>query len=204
MVVLQVVEPLQRKTHHLLDVSVAGPGAHALLGNRVHLLFGDLEQLLAAVTGRIERRIGDLAADLDQLSQHRLFAHDLGIAGDVGPAGCFVGEHRQVGTTLDPVEQIVAREPVGHGDRIGRLMVVLQLTDGAEDQAMGFTIEVALGELVGNLVPGFRGQHQRPKQALFGLHRVRWLTYGLQRCNVGLGQETPTVSFDLEWGRSAV
>src|SRR3546814_4055767 len=64
---------------------------------RSHLLLGAGEDLAAFATLGLEAVVDDDRADLDQLPQHRLVAHDPGVGGDVGGRRRGPGEFDQVG-----------------------------------------------------------------------------------------------------------
>ena len=65
------------------------------------LLLGAGEDLAAVAAVGLEAVVDDAGADVDQLPQHGLVAHDLGVGGDVGGRRRGAGEFDQVGAAGD-------------------------------------------------------------------------------------------------------
>ncbi|KAG1533599.1 hypothetical protein G6F50_015821 [Rhizopus delemar] len=78
-------------------------------------------QQLAAVTALgLETVVDDVGTDLDQLPQHRLVTHDLGVGHDVGRRRRSAGQLDQVGAVADQLQLALRFEPLAQGDRVER------------------------------------------------------------------------------------
>ncbi len=77
----QLFEGILQCTGHRHEI---GTAACALFGDGEHALFCRGQQLAAVTPFGLEAVVDDIRADLDQLPQHRLVTHDLGIGHDVG------------------------------------------------------------------------------------------------------------------------
>src|SRR3546814_16776918 len=108
-----------------------GAPARAGLGDREHLLLGAGEDLAAFATLGLEAVVDDARADLDQLPQHRLVAHDLGVGGDVGGRRRGAGEFDQVGPAGNLPGQALGLEPFAKGTRAAGPVLSRQLPDPA-------------------------------------------------------------------------
>ena len=76
--------------------SEAGAAALTAIGDLEHALLGEVDELgdgSALVAMRARR---DVAADLDELPQHRVLAHDARVGADVRGARRLLDEPRQV------------------------------------------------------------------------------------------------------------
>ena len=60
-----------------------------------------------------------------------------------------------------------------HRHHVGRPAGLDQARDVAEDAPVVVAVEIALGDLVGDAVPGAVVEHQAAEQRLFGLDRMR-------------------------------
>jgi len=121
----------------------------------------------------LETIVDDVGADLDQLPQHRLVAHDLGIGHDIGCRRRGAGQFDQIGAIAHQLHLALRFEPLAQGHRIERALALGQLADRPVDHLVVAAVEVALGQLVVDPVVGLRCQHQAAQHRLFGLHRVR-------------------------------
>jgi hypothetical protein len=65
-------------------------------------------------------------AGADELAQHRALADDVSVGADVGGARRVLGQHRQVTQATDIIQNPVARQMLGDGDRVERLAAVSQ------------------------------------------------------------------------------
>jgi hypothetical protein len=117
--------------------------------------------------------VGDVGAGGDHLAQHRGLAHDLGVRLDVGRARCLVDDDSEIGQAARALELLGALEGLGEGHHIEGLVLRGELGDGPEDEAMLATIEVTLGDHVGDAVPGAVVQHETAEQRLLGMDVVR-------------------------------
>src|SRR5690606_34933484 len=150
---------------------VAAP-ACAGLGDREHLLFGTGEDLAAVAAVGLETVVDDAGADLDQLPQHRLVAHNLGVGGDVRRRRRGAGQFDQVGTAGHLLGQALRLEPFAQRHRVVGAVLLGQLADRAVDQLVVAAVEVAVDQLVRDAVVRLGRQHQAAEHRLFGLHRL--------------------------------
>ena len=143
------------------------------LGNRKDLALGFIEDFFGAAPFRVEGAVGDFGADADQLTQGRALAHDLGV-------GLDVGDRRRVFRQLTEVAQATHLrgltflvQLLGKGHDVDRGVLVCQLGDGAEDQAVVMSIEITVRNLIQHAFPGVVVQHQTTEHSLFGLDGMR-------------------------------
>ena len=71
------------------------------------------------------------------------------------------------------VLEAVRLEPLGHGDRIQRLIVRRKVGHGFEDDLMLAPVEVAAQHHLGHVEPGVVVQHQSTEHGLLGVQGVR-------------------------------
>src|SRR3546814_14442756 len=102
---------------------------------RSHLLLGAGEDLAAFATLGLEAVVDDARADLDQLPQHRLVAHDLGVGGDVGGRRRGAGEFDQVGPAGNLLGQALGLEPFAEGQRVVGPVLFRNPADRAVDRS---------------------------------------------------------------------
>ena len=121
------------------------------LGDATLLLDG--EDLLLAqvqqgrdVAGVLIAELGDLVADADEGAQNALFAHDAGVVRGIGGGRHELGQSVDELASAGALERAVALELRAQRDDVDLLAAVVELHDGAEDQAMGVTVEVVGGE----------------------------------------------------------
>src|SRR5690606_35514812 len=114
----------------------------------------------------LEAVVDDAGADLDQLPQHRLVAHDLGVGGDVGGRGRGARQLDQVGTAGDLFGQALRLEPFTQGHRVVGAVLLRQFADGTVDQLVVTPVAVAVDQLVCDAVVRVRGQHQAAEHRL--------------------------------------
>jgi hypothetical protein len=123
--------------------------------------------------GGIQGTGGDLVAHRHQLAQDRPLAHDLGIALDVGRRRRVVGDLPEVGHAAGLLGLRGLFQGLEHRHHVGRATGLDQARDVAEDAAVVVTVEIRLGNLVGDAIPGAVVEHQAAEQRLFGLDRMR-------------------------------
>src|SRR3546814_3693506 len=92
--------------------------------------------------------LDDARADLDQLPQHRLVAHDLGVGGDVGGRRRGAGQLDQVGPAGNLLGQALGLEPFAEGHRVVGPVLFRKLADRAVDQLVVAAVEVAVDQVV--------------------------------------------------------
>src|SRR5690606_13750430 len=175
-----------------VEAGEVGAAAGAGLGDGEHLLLGAGQQLGAVAAFRLEAVVDDLGADLDQLPQHRLVAHDLGVGADVGGRRRGRGQLDQVGAAADLLRIALRVEPLAQGHRVERLALLGQLADRAVDQLVVAAVEVLLHQHVADGVVRLRRQHQATQHRLLGLDRVR---RDPQLLDAAIGAIAVTVAF---------
>ena len=144
-----------------------------MLGDRQHAGLGRVEDLAGLAAIGLEAVVDDAGADFDQLPQHGLVAHDLGIGDDVGGRGRGAGQFDQVGAAGDLFGLAHRFKPLAQLHRVVGAVLLREFADGAVDQLVVATIEILVGEDVGDAVEGVGRKHQSAEHRLFGLHRLR-------------------------------
>ena len=115
----------------------------------------------------------DVAADLDELTQHRVVADDARIGPNVGRARRVLDEPREIRKPAGRLELPKALQMLANRDGIGRLIALDERRHGREDQAVVGTIKVICGDDVGDLIPRPLIEHEAAEQRLLGFDGVR-------------------------------
>ena len=177
--VISLVEWLKKSSRSIVFGRICfnetKPGAAPLpaLGDLEHALLGAIDDLGGREPlGRVRAR-RDVAADLDELAQHRVVADDARVGADVGRARRVLDEAREIRQAARRLELPEALQVLADGDGVGRLVALDERGDGREDQAMVGAIEIVGGDDVGDLVPGALIEHEAAEQRLLGFDRVR-------------------------------
>ena len=124
-----------------------------MFGNLENPLLRIVEQRLHVTPGRIQCIAGNLVTDRDQLAQYRTFAHDLGVAANVGCRRRCVGNLGEICQSTGLVGFIRLLDGLVHRHHVGRTALLAELADVTEDSAMIVAIKVGLTHHVGDLVP---------------------------------------------------
>ena len=143
---------LHRRAHADKPLAPARTG----FGDAEYLLLGGFQQLLARAAFRHEGVTRNFRAGIDQLPQHRLLAHDVGISSDIGGRWRGIREFEDVARATDEFSDTLCLEPFTERHRIGRHRLIRQFADGTKDQGVVAPVEVAFIDAIGDLVPGFR------------------------------------------------
>jgi hypothetical protein len=167
---LQDAERIPDRAAHR-DEALASTGAG--LGDPEHALLGRFQHFAAATPFGLEAIIGDVRANIDQLPQNRLLAHDVGVGGDVGRARRGAGQLQNIAAASDLLGMALRFEPLTQRHRVAGLAGLRQFADRAEDELVVAAIEVLFGQAICHLIPGPLGQHQAAQHGLFGFDRVR-------------------------------
>ena len=135
------------------------------LGDLEYALLGAIDDLGCRPPFRRVSARRDVAADLDELAQHRVVAHDAPVGANVGRARRVLDEAREIRQPAGRFELPEALQVLADGDGVGRLVALDERGDRSEDQPMVGAIEILGGDDVGDLVPGALIQHQPAEQA---------------------------------------
>ncbi len=169
------LERLLQLVHRQRQQITQRPGrvGDPFFGDVEHLRLGFVERL-GDVVGLEVGDLGDLAGHPDQLAQHRRVLHDLGVARGVRDRRCGVLQFEQRLCATDLIEQSVAAQFVGDGDRVDRLTGGHQAADGRVDVLVTRLVEVIDHHAeFADLIDDVARQQQRPQQTLFGIQVVR-------------------------------
>ena len=143
------------------------------LGDLEHPLLGLVEQLLGVATGGVEGAGGDIVADGDQLSEHGPLVDDFGIAANIGRRRRGVGDFAQIGHAARLLDLVALFDGLVDRHHVGRLAHRDQFADVGEDAPVVVAVEIALGDDIGDAVPGRVVEQQAADQRLLGLDRMR-------------------------------
>ncbi|MNR17922.1 hypothetical protein D3C85_1346140 [compost metagenome] len=121
----------------------------------------------------VEGAVGDLVADTDQLAQGCALANDLRIGLDVGDRRRVLGQFAQVAQAAGLAALAFLVQLLVQGYHVERGVLIGQLVDRAENQAVVMPIEIAVGDLIEHTLPGAVVQHQATEHSLFGLDGMR-------------------------------
>src|SRR5450759_2820354 len=122
---------------------------------------------------RTEYRFGDPGADLGELAHDRAFAHDFGIAPDVGGARSVDRERTEVGVTSHFFELAAEFQDLGDGQRIGRLVVLDQSRYVMVNLAMIGAVKIPVTDRIRDFFPRGIVEQQPAEYRLLSLERVR-------------------------------
>ena len=174
---------LLEAVHHRLDrlaEQLRGVG-DAVLGDLEDLGLGVVDGL-GHVVGLAVGHLGDVAGDVDQAPQQRGVLDDAGVVGGVGDRRRGVLQGVQRLRAADLLEQAVAAQLVGDGDRVGRRTRRVQGPHGVEDVLVRRAVEVLRAQpLLGDRADGVTRQQQRAEHGLLGLQVVRRHAPGARR-----------------------
>ncbi|MCY1258040.1 hypothetical protein D9M70_62410 [compost metagenome] len=148
-------------------------GFRSGLGDLEDLPFSLVENLGGSATFRVERAVGDFGTDTDQLAQRRPFANDLRIGLDVGDGRGVFRQFTEVTEATDLRSLTFLVQLLGQGHDVDRHVLIGQLGDRTENQAVVMSIEIAVGDLIEHTLPGVVVQHQTTEYSLFGFDGMR-------------------------------
>ena len=94
--VTQEIESVDGFRQDLLQRHEAGAAALPALGNLEHALLREIDDFADRPPFRRVRAGRDVAADLDELAQHRVVAHDTPVSANVGRARRVLDEPREI------------------------------------------------------------------------------------------------------------
>ena len=97
----------------------------------------------------------------------------------------FCASDAEVGQAAGAVLVLARLDRLGDRDHVGRLALLDQLGDVAEDAAVVVAVEILGRDQVGDLVEGLVVEQQAAQQRLLGLDRMR---RHLQREQLGIGR----------------
>ncbi len=137
------------------------------------LLLGFFQQILHGVAG-VVAVVQDVAGRIDQVAQHRLVAHDLGVIGGAGGTGHGLGQLHEIIDAADLFELLLVLEALIELDHVDRLLMVVQLDERFVDGGMGRPIEVIRAfEDLDHITTDPPIEDHRPQQGGLSLGGVR-------------------------------
>jgi hypothetical protein len=169
----QHVQAIDRMRQDLLDRDETRAAAVPAVRDFEYALLGEVDELADAAALVAMHARGDVAADTDELAQHRVLAHDLRVGAHIGGARRLLDEARDVVETARGGELTEALEMLTDRYRVGRLAAFDERADYLEDQAVIGAIEVVDVDGVGDLIPGALVEHEAAEQRPFRFDRVR-------------------------------
>ena len=176
---VRLLEPVHHRLDRLAE-QLRGVG-DAVLGDLEDLGLGVVDGL-GHVVGLAVGHLGDVAGDVDQAPQQGGVLDDPRVVGGVGDRRCGVLQGVQRLGAADLLEQPVAAQLVGDGDRVGGRTRRVQGAHGVEDVLVRRPVEV-LGTqaLLGDGADGVTRQEQGAEHGLLGLQVVRRHAPGARR-----------------------
>ena len=161
----------QRLLEHLGEHDIVL--AAALLGDRVDLGLGPVDDVLDVALALAIPHLDDPRAGLDEPAQHRSLVDDLGVVGGIGRRRHRLHELVQIRGPTDAGQVAALGQLIGDRDRVSGLPPPEEVEDRLEDRLVRRPIEVvpldqrqALGDRI--LVEQHRAQHR-----LLGRHVLR-------------------------------
>src|SRR5690606_1407426 len=116
------VEPIDRLRQDMLDRDEPGAAALAPVRDLEHALLREVDELLDRAPLRIVSARGDIAADLDQLPEHRPLADDPRVRADIRRTRRLLDELREIVEAAGRFELALPGERLADGDRVRRLV----------------------------------------------------------------------------------
>ena len=120
----QEIESIDGLRQDLLQRHEAGAAALPALGDLEYALLGAIDDLGCRPPFRRVSAGRDVAADLDELAQHRVVADDAPVGANVGRARRVLDEAREIRQPAGRLELPEALQVLADGDGIGRLVAL--------------------------------------------------------------------------------
>ncbi len=156
--VVEPIDPIDGGDHERFDCFETA-AARQLLGDLEHPTLRLVEDLIVFAVPRTVGKIGDPGAGVNELPQHGVEPHDLGVGHYVGGARGVFGQGAEVGEATRIREFPAALQGLRQGYHIAGLVTLDQLLDCLEDQAVLTPIKIARRYLICDVVPGSVVEH---------------------------------------------
>src|SRR5690606_3526977 len=101
----------------MLDRDEARAAPFAPIRDLEHALLGEVDELLHRAAFRIVGARRDVAADLDELPQHRMLADDLRVRANIRRARRLLDQAREIVEAAGGLQLALPRENLADGDR---------------------------------------------------------------------------------------
>ena len=117
--------------------------------------------------------LGDPGARVDQPTQDRLLAHDVGVVGGVRGDRDARRERVEVRRATDAHQLTAPLQLGGGGDRVDRLASTVEVDHHVEDRLVGGSVEVTAADRLDDVGDRVLGQQHRTQHALLGVVVLR-------------------------------